>query len=90
MSAWEQPTRAGHSPISEALGRVDRTPAGKAGNVFFREMTDIATGKPIPNMVSGYNVPRWFIAQAKYHGPVGAIMYGLSQVKQALLGKKKT
>ena len=27
------------------------------GNIFFREMTDIATGEAIPNMVSGYKVP---------------------------------
>jgi hypothetical protein len=59
------------------------------GNIFFREMSDIATGKAIPNMVSGHNVPQWFIAQAKYHGPMGAIKYKLSQMKQALLGKKK-
>jgi hypothetical protein len=58
------------------------------GNIFFREMTDIATGEAIPNMVSGYKVPQWFIAQAKYHGPLGALRYMASTVKQKIMGRK--
>ena len=57
------------------------------GNIFFREMTDIATGEAIPNTVSGYKVPQWFIAQAKYHGPLGALRYMASHVKQRVMGK---
>ncbi len=39
-------------------------------------------------MVSGYEVPRWFTLQAKNHGPLGAIRYGLSRVKRTLLGRQ--
>jgi hypothetical protein len=57
------------------------------GNIFFRQLTDIATGDPVPNMVSGRKVPFWFLAQAIYHGPVGWIMLPLSRLKRRLLGR---
>ena len=38
--------------------------------------------------LSGYKVPQWFIAQAKYHGPLGALRYMASTVKQRILGKR--
>ena len=37
-------------------------------------------------MVSGHKVPFWFIAQAIYHGPLGALRYMASRVKR-LMGK---
>jgi len=57
------------------------------GNIFFRQLTDIAAGRPVPNMVSGREVPFWFLAQAIYHGPVGWIMLPLSRLKRKLLGE---
>lgn len=58
------------------------------GNIFFRQLTDVATGKPVPNMVSGREVPFWFLAQAIYHGPAGYIMLPLSRLKQKLMGNR--
>jgi hypothetical protein len=57
------------------------------GNIFFRQLTDVATGEPVPNMVSGHKVPFWFLAQAIYHGPIGWIMLPLSRLKQRLMGR---
>jgi hypothetical protein len=53
------------------------------GNIFFRQLTDVATGEPVPNVVGGHNVPFWFLAQAIYHGPVGWLMLPLSRLKRA-------
>jgi len=58
------------------------------GNIYFRDVTDIATGEPVPNMVSGHNVPRWFRSQAKHHGPLNAITNELSRLKRRMLGQK--
>ena len=58
------------------------------GNIFFRQLTDIATGEPVPNMVSGRDVPFWFLAQAIYHGPIGWIMLPLSRLKRRLFGAR--
>jgi Phytanoyl-CoA dioxygenase (PhyH) len=59
------------------------------GNIFFRQLTDVATGEEVPNMVSGHEVPFWFLAQAVNHGPVGAVKFVLSQLKRRLLGEKR-
>ena len=48
----------------------------------------VATGEPVPNMVSGHKVPFWFLAQAIYHGPVGFMMLPLSRLKQRLMGRR--
>jgi len=58
------------------------------GNIFFRQMTDIATGEAIPNTVSGRKVPYWFLAQALYHGPLGFAKLPLSRLNQKLLGRR--
>jgi len=52
------------------------------GNIFFRQLTDIASGRQVPNMVSGRKVPFWFLSQAIYHGPVGWLMLPLSRLKR--------
>ena len=39
------------------------------GNIFFRQIVDIGTGEPVPNMVSGREVPLWFQSQAIHHSP---------------------
>ena len=57
------------------------------GNIFFRQLTDVATGERVPNMVSGYKVPYWFLSQATYHGPMGAVRYPLSRLKRRLMGE---
>ena len=57
------------------------------GNIFFRQLTDIATGEPVVNMVSGRKVPFWFLAQAIYHGPIGWIMLPLSRLKRRLISR---
>jgi hypothetical protein len=54
------------------------------GNIFFRQITDIATGNEVPNMVSGHKVPFWFLGQAIYHGPIGWIMLPLSRLKRRM------
>jgi hypothetical protein len=57
------------------------------GNIFFRQLTDVATGEEVPNMVSGHKVPTWFLAQAINHGPAGAVKFMLSRLKRRMLGK---
>jgi hypothetical protein len=54
------------------------------GSIFFREPIDIATGKRVPNMVSGRKVPYWFLSQSIYHGSVGLFMLPLSRLKRWL------
>ena len=54
------------------------------GNIFFRQLTDIATGEDVPNMVSGHKVPFWFLGQAIYHGPIGWLMLPLSRLKRSV------
>ena len=57
------------------------------GSIFFREMTDIATGEAIPNTVSGYKVPQWFIGFGPYDGPKLAIAT-VYEEKPGLLGSQ--
>jgi hypothetical protein len=57
------------------------------GNIFFRHITDVSTGKPVPNMVSGKPVPAWFLNQAQHHGPIGWARYALSRLKRKVLGQ---
>ena len=56
------------------------------GNIFFRQLTDVTTGAPVPNMVSGREVPFWFLSQAIYHGPIGWLLLPLSRLKRRLMG----
>ena len=57
------------------------------GNIFFRQITDVSSGKPVPNMVSGEPVPAWFLNQAQHHGPIGWARYALSRLKRKMLGQ---
>lgn len=56
------------------------------GNIFFRQLTDVATGESVPNTVSGHEVPFWFMSQAIYHGPMGWLKLPLSRLKRKLMG----
>jgi hypothetical protein len=57
------------------------------GNIFFRQIVDIGTGEPVPNMISGREVPLWFQSQAVHHSPVGWILTPLKRLKRKLMGQ---
>lgn len=54
------------------------------GNTHFREVTDVATGQPVPNSVNGHRVPFWHLSQAIYRGPLGMIRLPLSWMKRRM------
>ena len=54
------------------------------GNIFFRHLTNIITGKPVPQMAGGHKLPYWFVSQAMYHSPTGLIMHALSRIKRKI------
>ena len=57
------------------------------GNIFFRQIVDIGTGEPVPNMISGREVPLWFQSQAIHHGPMGWVLMPLKRLKRKLMGQ---
>jgi len=59
------------------------------GNIFFRDIVDASTGERVPNSVCGRRVPRWFLSQAKYHGPLNALREEAAALKRKLLGRSR-
>ena len=57
------------------------------GNIFFRQIVDIGTGRPVPNMISGREVPFWFQSQAIHHSPMGWVLTPLKRLKRKLMGQ---
>src|SRR6185295_13704763 len=86
-------TRSRHSQVTHYFFRdcVYFTPLYSDpfyGNIFFREVTDVATGEKVPNRVTGHNVPYWFRMQATHHGPFNAIKQEIARVKRKVFGAR--
>jgi hypothetical protein len=88
-------TRTRHSQVSHYFfeGCSYYTPLHSDpfyGNIFFRSLTNIATGAVMPNMVSGCRVPEWFIKLSQAPIQPDGVVQRLARLKHRVTSRLRS